>query len=87
VLRGRGIVAAGGGVVEAGEDRLAATVAGLVEDRAVALGEIERLEDVEVGGVLDLPLRVARRLVEVDDGCVERVGGIERAMMRPTIFS
>ncbi len=81
MLGGRGIVAAGAGVVEAGEDRLAAAVAGFVEDRAVALREIDGPEDIEVGRVFDLPLRIARRLVEIDDRCVERMGGVERAMI------
>src|SRR5262249_16955352 len=43
--------------------------------------QIHGPEGVEVGGVLDLSLRIPRRLVEVDDRGVERMGGIERTVI------
>jgi TPR repeat protein len=50
-----------------------------VEQRAVGLGHVERLEDVEVGRILDHPAGVARRLGEVDDYRIERAFRIELA--------
>ena len=79
VLRRRGIVAAGR-VVEAGEDALVAAIAELVEQRAVAFGNVDRLEHVEVGRIFDHPASIARGLVEVDDHGIEGALRIELAV-------
>jgi hypothetical protein len=67
-----------GGVVETRQNALVAAIGELVE-RAVALGHVDRLEDVEIGRILDHPAGVARRLVEVDDYRIERAFRIELA--------
>ena len=59
------------------QQRLAAAVADLVEQPAVAAARIDRLQHVEVGAGLDLAARVARRELEIDDFAVARQGRIE----------
>src|SRR5262249_56864710 len=79
VLRRRRVVASRG-VVETGQNALVAAIGKFVEQRAVALGDVDRLEDVEVSRILDHSAGVARRLVEVDDCRIERAFRIEFAM-------
>ena len=66
--------------VELDERALVAAVVDVVEQGAVALGQVGGLENVEVGRVLDFSARIARRLVEIDDHGVERKRGIELAV-------
>ena len=69
-----------GALLKRASARFVAAVVDVVEQRAVALGHVDGLEDVEVGGILDHAARVARRLVEIDDRGVERMRGIELAV-------
>ncbi len=63
-------------------DVLPAAIGDVVEQLAAAARGSRRPEDVEIGLVLDAPRRVPRRLVEVDDYLVARVGRIELALER-----
>ena len=55
----------------------------LVEQRAVALTDVHRLQNVHVEAVFDQPRGVARRLVEIDDAGVERGLRVGDGMRRP----
>ena len=77
-LRGGGRIGRVGGVLEDRQDPLAAAVAGLVEEAAVAAPRIHRFQQVEVRRELDQALRVLRGAIEVDDGAVLRQPRVER---------
>ena len=64
-------------LLEGRQNALAAAVAGLVEQTAVALARIDRLQHVEVGGDFDQALRVSRRELQIDDDVVGGKVGIE----------
>ena len=70
-------------VVQQVDDALVAAVVDVVDERAVALHGIRRAQDVEIGRVLDLAARVARRAPQVDDGAVGRVARVELAVEAP----
>ena len=79
VLCGRRIVAAGR-AVELDQRPQVSAIVDVVEQRAVAFGEIGRLEDQEVGRVFDLAARIARRALDVDDAGIERMRRVELAV-------
>ena len=68
--------------VEAAQQPLAAAVGHLDERDAVGPAHVGWSHQIEVGGELDLALRVDRRLIEVDDDAVARVFRIDREMRR-----
>ena len=81
LFRRRGIAAVLG-FLEIGHRGLAAAIAHLVEQPAIALGRIDGLEHEEIGAELDLAPRILRRQIEIDDALVDRqVWG--RARNRP----
>ena len=45
----------------------------------VALAQVDRLQDVEVERILDLPVPVARRKLDVDDDIILGVARVELA--------
>ena len=68
---------------ERAEQLLVPAVHDVEEDDAVTARGILRLDDVEVGGELHLPLGILRCFVEVDDDLVVRVVGVDREVNRP----
>ena len=66
------------GLLEGDQHRLAATIADLVEQPAVAAPRIDRFQQVEVGARLDLAPPVARPQFEIDDEGIGWRFGIER---------
>jgi len=65
--------------IEPRHDRLVAAIGHVVHQAAIAAIEIERLQDAEVALILDITVRVARGLVEVDDADIQRMCRIEFA--------
>ena len=55
------------------DDRLVAAIEHVVDKAAVAIVEIERLQDPEVAAILDIAPRIARGPVEVDDPGIQGV--------------
>jgi hypothetical protein len=80
VLGRLGIVGRLGGVHEPVGQELPAAVVDLVDQLGAALGRVDGAEDEDVGLVLDHAVRVARRLGEVEDPLVARIGGVELAL-------
>ena len=78
---GRGILTASG-AIESAEDALASAVSDLEQQRAVAACGVDGLKHIEVGGEVHTSITAARRRIEIDDGLVARICGIERELDR-----
>ena len=59
------------GLVKVAEHDVASAVVDLVHQDVVAPGDVDRLEHVELEGVLDQAVRVARRVLEIHDPGVQ----------------
>ena len=68
--------------VQSRHDRLVAAVGHVVHQPAIAARDIERLQDAELGLILDVAARIARRLVQIDDAGIQRMRGIQFAERR-----
>ena len=55
---------------------LSAAIGRIKEDLLVASLHIHRLENVEVGPILNAAARICRRLVQIDNDFIERIFGI-----------
>ena len=59
------------------ESAARAAVDHVIEQRAVALGRVERLDDADIDHVLDAAARIARRFLDEDDAGVARIVGVD----------
>ena len=75
-------MAALGRAVQPRHDQLVAAVGHIVHQPAIAARDIERLQDAELGLVLDVAARIARCPVEIDDTGIQRMRRIEFAERR-----
>jgi hypothetical protein len=73
-----GRVARGGPTVDDAQHRPAAPVRDLQKQGAVSLARVLGREDEEVGGELDLAIRAARGVLQIDDAAIVEVPGLDR---------
>ena len=68
--------------VQSRHDRLVAAVGHVVDQPAIAARNVNRLQNAELGLILDVAACIARRLVQIDDAGVQRMCWIELAERR-----
>ncbi|MET0502593.1 MAG: hypothetical protein ABW172_13815, partial [Candidatus Binatia bacterium] len=71
------------GVVEKGDDPLAAAIGGVEEDFSIAARQIQRLEDTKVTPIFNSAASVSRRHVQMDDARIQPIFGVHFAI-KPT---
>ena len=83
VLDGARVIGVGGRRVhQPMRQELAPAIVHLVEELVIAARRVGRAQNEDIGVVLDHAAGIARRLVEIDDDAVARIGGIELALGR-----
>jgi hypothetical protein len=82
-VSGRGRIAAAGSAIEPSKDSLVPPIGDLEEQHTVALGTIDRLQDEQVCGEVNLAVWSLLRVLQVDDRFVVTVRRVESELDRP----